>query len=145
MTSQPPVTLKGFWCQDMYEHKHIRPHTDPHTEHRGATSASSAGSSNTLLLNVTPDPSHCDRLVMRVSLWHFCRATHCAGRWRLPLNRTWAEAKRFSLIITATMEGLLWKGGRGEGYCLVLEKGLFLFFPLSCDFLKHKLCICLCN
>lgn len=33
MTSQPPVTLKGFWCQDMYEHKHIRPHTDPHTEH----------------------------------------------------------------------------------------------------------------
>lgn len=33
MTSQPPVTLKGFWCQGMYEHKHIRPHTDPHTEH----------------------------------------------------------------------------------------------------------------
>ena len=33
MTSQPPVTLKGFWCQGMYEHKHTRPHTDPHTEH----------------------------------------------------------------------------------------------------------------
>ena len=33
MTSQPPGTLKGFWCQGMYEHKHTQPHTDPHTEH----------------------------------------------------------------------------------------------------------------
>ncbi|KAL0607372.1 hypothetical protein AAY473_023975 [Plecturocebus cupreus] len=39
-------------------------YTDPHTEHRGATSASSALSSNTLLLNMTPDPLHCDQLAI---------------------------------------------------------------------------------
>lgn len=69
--------------------------TQTHSEHRGATSASSAGPATPCSWTWPLTPRIVTGLWC-VCHWHSCRASHCAGRWRLPLNRTWADARGFS-------------------------------------------------
>lgn len=85
---------------------------------------------NTLLLSVTLDPWHCDRLVRRVSLALLLSHTPRGPRRSLSAGLG-PPPEGSALLLLLLWKGSCGRGVRGEGYCLVLEKGLFLFFPLS--------------